>query len=609
MKNKKTFLLSVVTAACVAAACHAVPLYVFDSITAANPGAPGGDAPLNRRPSIADTGEVVYAERYLDGATERERILVRAEDGTTRIAADEAALPLDLDFDTNPVISDDGEYISFAATDGDGVYGVYRVDSAGFVTTIVKEGDFDTQFDPVNNLTCKTGCPVTNFQAQGPQGEPDLDGRVVFYKQRVPPMGTIENGIIAASRGGDVIPLNNPTNQAIQAHQANTGQVCYTSSNGSTVFGTLNGSSTSVVSGPVKTGLLSLGDVALETFATNGPMTASVLTVRPFYSLERMVVQRNLDGGFDKVASDIGPFADFTDVSINNRNEVLFKANLDLQGHGIFTGGDAAQNRVIGVGDVLFGQTVVAVGLQKAEALNDDGNATFWAELSDGSQHIMKAQTFADYLTDQDIQMSIPKGGSLKVAQALQGAFPTTAFDLAFSPDFLTGDGILDVSLGGLSLATLRAGSMPTDGIFRVAGISPQPFQRILDSGGMLDLFFELTGPGGSTIRLDDIGFWQDDRQLGLIRNGDFETGYLDFWRIETSGDATAFLKAVPTHARAAPGRWRADRNGPAGHDRAETPASRLNRSAGLPGARVSLPPGVATRRLRALLTTAEQVP
>ena len=40
----------------------------------------------------------------------------------------------------------------------------------------------------------------------------------------------------------------------------------------------------------------------------------------------------------------------------------------------------------------------------------------------------------------------------------------------------------------------------------------------------MLDLLFGLTGRGKSTIRLGDICFWQDEWQLGLIRNGDFET-------------------------------------------------------------------------------------
>ncbi|WP_216665211.1 hypothetical protein [Pseudoruegeria sp. HB172150] len=521
----------------------AVPLYLFESVASAPSTAPGGNMPLNRRPSIADTGEVVLSERYLDGGIVRERIRVVAADGTDRIAADEASVNLDIDFETNPVISDDGEYISFTATDSDGLYGVYRVDSAGLITRIVREGDKDTEFVSVENITCRTGCPVSNYQTTN-QGEPKLDGRVAFYKLQGPP-GTLESGSIAAGRGGDVYPLKSGPKATPNMHQANTGQVYFIVENADGVISTIDGTSFNQIlySG---SGYYDFSDVALETLATNGPMTAAVVTGRRSSTGEAVVLQRISPTEFDEVATEIGPFDAFREVSVNKYQEIVFGADLDIQGSGIFTGDDAANNRVIGPGDVLFGQTVVSVGLQKAEALNDDGIITLWAELADGTQHILRAQSFADYLSDLDIQMSLPKGGSLSVASALQGAFPTSAFDLEFDVDFLTGMGMLEVLIGDMSLGTLRSESVPSDGIYRFAGISPQPFFGDLQRGETVDLRFLLTGQDGATIRLDNVAFLQDGRRLDLLSNGDFEEGYLSGWRVEGSEGATAFAKSVP---------------------------------------------------------------
>lgn len=546
--------LFLAAAAAAAQPAAAVPLHIFDSVVSAPSGSPGGTDPISRRPSIADTGAVVFAERYLDGATVRERIRVVAEDGVSRIVADEASLPLDLDFATNPVISDDGTYVSFIGADDVG-RGVWRADLSAPTTTytrIVREGDVipgETQtgnstYATASGLACGSGCPVAD--ATGTK----FDGRVLFRTD------TTATALSAGSGGVPTPIANRYPSEIREIAQSDQGETAiyswasfptgidYTTNSQIGLGNPLIRSTTS--------DFFHFNDLAVVNQSKMGTNLAIAATAFRFLAAGggSVIIANDATSSanvFSAIVDADGPYEAFRDVSINRAKGLLFEADLDLQGSGIFTGANVAEDRVIGVGDVLFGQTVVAVGLQKGEALNEDGEVTFWVELSDGSQHIATARSFAKYLANLGIQMSIPKGGSLKVAQTLQGAFPSTAFDLIFAPDFLTGEGSLDVSLGGISLASLRPASVPADGIFRVAGIDPTPFQRILDSGGMLDLIFDLAGPGNSTIRLDDIGLLSDGRPLGLIRNGDFETGYLDGWGIETSGDATAFLKAVPT--------------------------------------------------------------
>lgn len=559
MKSFQLALILIVSATAQSAA--ATLIYVFDPVVTVPPGSPGGPDPIGRRPSIADTGAAVFGERYLDGATVRERIRVVAEDGTSRIAVDEADLPLDLDFATNPVISNDGTYVSFIGSDSVG-RGVWRADLSAptpTYTRIVREGDVipgETQsgnltFKTVSGLTCGSGCSVANATGS------EFDGRVLFRTD------TVETALSAGS-GGVQIPISNRfPGQILEAAQSDRGDyVIHSWQSFPTGIDyktdTTGAGGTSLIRSD-SSDFRGFNDIAVVNKAKMGPNIAVAATAFRAFDAGggRVIITNEASSSanlFTAVVDEDGPYEAFRDVSINRVGGLVFEADLDLQGRGIFTGPNVAEDRVIGVGDVLLGQTVVAVGLQKAEALNDDGTVTFWAEVSDGTQHIVRAETFGKFLSDLKIQMSIPKGGRLSVAQALQGAFPTSAFDLAFAPEFLAGDGLLDVMLGGLSLATLRSASVPSDGIFRVAGIDPTPFQRILDSGGMLDLMLEWTGPANSTIRLDDIGFWQDGTALGLLRNGDFEADYLHGWQIETFGDATAFLKAVPTAPISLPG-------------------------------------------------------
>jgi len=79
------------------------------------------------------------------------------------------------------------------------------------------------------------------------------------------------------------------------------------------------------------------------------------------------------------------PFADFDSISINHSNFIVFHASGGTFS-GIYTGATRG-SKIIETGDALDGSTVTALAIG-SEALNDAGQVTFWAKLSDGRQGI-----------------------------------------------------------------------------------------------------------------------------------------------------------------------------------------------------------------------------
>ena len=80
-----------------------------------------------------------------------------------------------------------------------------------------------------------------------------------------------------------------------------------------------------------------------------------------------------------------------SDPSLNNQGKVAFQATLDNGITGIFTGSDPIANKVIGVGDELFGSTVTNL-LITQQGLNDQGQLSFAVGLADGRESIVFAQ-------------------------------------------------------------------------------------------------------------------------------------------------------------------------------------------------------------------------
>jgi len=89
--------------------------------------------------------------------------------------------------------------------------------------------------------------------------------------------------------------------------------------------------------------------------------------------------------------------------SINNKGLVAFMANQVVEGSsafsnqdkGIFVGSNAVEDKVIGIGDTLFGSTVVDLAMDR-QSLSDDNEIAFWAKLEDGTEGIYRANNIAD---------------------------------------------------------------------------------------------------------------------------------------------------------------------------------------------------------------------
>jgi len=91
------------------------------------------------------------------------------------------------------------------------------------------------------------------------------------------------------------------------------------------------------------------------------------------------------------IADTSGPFSSFgrTSVAINFNGTVAFEATLAGGGEGIFTGPNPIADMVIATGDPLFGSTVTDLSFRRG--LNDAGQLSFFAQLADGREVIVRA--------------------------------------------------------------------------------------------------------------------------------------------------------------------------------------------------------------------------
>ncbi|WP_446385630.1 DUF7453 family protein [Coleofasciculus chthonoplastes] len=64
---------------------------------------------------------------------------------------------------------------------------------------------------------------------------------------------------------------------------------------------------------------------------------------------------------------------------INNKGAIAFEAVLDTGEYGIFTGADPVADKVIAIGDPLFGSTVTSLGVSD-KGFNDAGQVAFLAQ-------------------------------------------------------------------------------------------------------------------------------------------------------------------------------------------------------------------------------------
>jgi hypothetical protein len=101
------------------------------------------------------------------------------------------------------------------------------------------------------------------------------------------------------------------------------------------------------------------------------------------------VIETGTGGALTLVADTNGPFLFLGDPAINNHGEVAFSAGLTKGGVGLFTGPDPVADKVLLVGDPLFGSTVIA--FYYLRGLNDSGQIAFGVALANGAGDIVRA--------------------------------------------------------------------------------------------------------------------------------------------------------------------------------------------------------------------------
>ncbi|MEX0745811.1 MAG: PEP-CTERM sorting domain-containing protein [Phycisphaeraceae bacterium] len=91
------------------------------------------------------------------------------------------------------------------------------------------------------------------------------------------------------------------------------------------------------------------------------------------------------------IAESSDGYSNFADPAINANGDVAFVAT-HLGKAGIFTGPDAEVDKVIGVGDPLFGSTLLALSATPMRGqLNDHGDLVFWYRLTNGREGLAVA--------------------------------------------------------------------------------------------------------------------------------------------------------------------------------------------------------------------------
>ncbi len=96
-------------------------------------------------------------------------------------------------------------------------------------------------------------------------------------------------------------------------------------------------------------------------------------------------------GNLTNIVNNQGLFSSFESIDINNQDTLAFSATLSTGKKGIFIGADPIADKVISVGDSLFGSTITKVDFFGDKGLNNNGQIAFFAALADGTEGIFRA--------------------------------------------------------------------------------------------------------------------------------------------------------------------------------------------------------------------------
>ncbi len=118
---------------------------------------------------------------------------------------------------------------------------------------------------------------------------------------------------------------------------------------------------------------------------------AGQIAFHAYQSSRRDGIYLAVPSGVQAIATSKGVFESFSSVSINEAGQVAFLALLDDGDAGIYVGADPVRDKVVAVGDRLFGSWVANVGFS-SRGLGDDGHIAFMYQLQDGRAGVAIAE-------------------------------------------------------------------------------------------------------------------------------------------------------------------------------------------------------------------------
>ncbi len=151
-----------------------------------------------------------------------------------------------------------------------------------------------------------------------------------------------------------------------------------------------------------------------------GQVAFAALQGPPGLGGRNVIVRENFTGGTPTVLISAGPAYSSVGyvtastslggspagVALNNRNQFAFLAQTGPS-FGVYAGANPATDRVIALGDALFGSTVTDLGFYR-EGLNDAGQVAFVARLANGVTTIVRANPLGTTRGDTQFNPILP---------------------------------------------------------------------------------------------------------------------------------------------------------------------------------------------------------
>lgn len=333
--------------------------------------------------------------------------------------------------DGTPALNNLGVIGTWAQTDA-GPQGFYRFTSGGAATTIVDNSGTYTGFSTSANFSVRrasinnsgqvafhafngTRFGIYSGSGTGPSSVTTIADTTTLVPGQSSPFAGLGNspsingsGLVAFTGGGGSVQGTFTGNGGALTTVAQSGG----STTSGTIFGvgeyaSINASGTVAFRGttpegvdfhriwlsgaaPLPTVFTPVGTSFANGFGGGNPTlnASGNVAFHAFLDSGQTGIFRGNGGTPTTIVDSTGPFASFgMDPSINASDFVVFVGTLDAGGYGIYNGPNPSTNKIVGLGDPLFGSTVTALNIGPY-ALNDLGQVAFFYTLADGRNGI-----------------------------------------------------------------------------------------------------------------------------------------------------------------------------------------------------------------------------